>query len=430
MRAASNILRVARFTGGAAPGRSSAPPHRTIENTMNRLTVSTTLCAALAALALAPTARAETHANLQAVTANGTSAWTPPSAAPFAPPVVLRGVILNNPEDMLDPTPNFLPWNGGANQFRMGGEWQIFFQATEPGDRGGTACWMGQNYGNRPDKRSEEFSYTNAAWVAEILRLEHDAQTGRRFRAGDLVDITARQSLFFGGKRNLNEGHSIEPQYDFQISLVTPNYGLPAPEVVSLADLVNLDDGNPATREDIFDATRATGGERWQGMRVRINGLQLANDPNLINTLGALYFGTNGWNPAAVWGGRRCTVTDGANRYFTLRHPRYSLGPVPATPFDAIGILNQESGSGAHGTNGYELFVQQIILPPPDLDLALNAVVSWPANGTEYVLETSTALTNAPWLPVTNSPVTINGRSTVLLPPTQAQQFFRLRSAP
>jgi hypothetical protein len=32
----------------------------------------------------------------------------------------------------------------------------------------------------------------------------------------------------------------------------------------------------------------------------------------------------------------------------------------PTNRFDAIGVLNQESGSGSNGTFGYELFVQEI----------------------------------------------------------------------
>ena len=44
----------------------------------------------------------ETHAHLQAVNADGTSAWD--GTLPFT----LTGVILNNPEDMLDPAPDFI----------------------------------------------------------------------------------------------------------------------------------------------------------------------------------------------------------------------------------------------------------------------------------------------------------------------------------
>ena len=65
----------------------------------------------------------------------------------------------------------------------MGGEWQVTFQAVEPGDRGGTTCWMGQNYGNQPWIHDSDLSYTNEAWVAEILRPE--------FRSSDPASISA-----------------------------------------------------------------------------------------------------------------------------------------------------------------------------------------------------------------------------------------------
>lgn len=364
----------------------------------------------------------ETHRNLQAVHLDGTSAWS--GTFPFR----LRGVLLNEPADLLDPTPLFLPWDNGANAGRMGGQWQIFIQAVAADDRGGTACWMGQNYGNLAWLRNSELSYTNRAWVAELLRLNHDPETGHRFRPGDLVEITVYQSLFYGGKRNINEGHSIDPRYDFHVALVQAGYGLPEPEVVPLSALVRPDDGNPATSEEIFDPTRATGCEHWQGMRIRIPGLRLATDPALVQALGPRFFGTNGWNPTAAWGQRLCTVTDGAGRYLTVRHPRYSLGPVPEGVFDAIGILNQESGSGIQGTNGYELILQQIVrLPPPELQIALHAVVGWPDNGTDYVLETSPRLPDPVWSPVTNAVIWSEGRRMVVLPPVEGQRYFRLR---
>ena len=75
------------------------------------------------------------------------------------------------------------------------------------------------------------------------------------------ANTPARGSLFFGGKRNINEQHHNEPEYDFTISLVATNYGLPAPEVLSLTSLMRTNDNNAATSEDIFDQTRATGGD-------------------------------------------------------------------------------------------------------------------------------------------------------------------------
>lgn len=362
--------------------------------------------AALAAALCAGGLNAETHWNLQAVNPNGTSAWTP------AYPLTVVGVLLTDPDEMLDSTPNFQPASAGT----MGGEWQMVVQAVWPGDRGGTVCWMGQNYALRRSPGDDSFSYSNEAWLAEMARLNHDPATGHAFRKGDLVSITANGSLFFGGKRNINEMHRNEPEYDFTLSLVASNYGLPAPEVLSLASLVRTNDNNPATFEDIFDPTRATGGEHWQGMRVRLNGLTLLE--------------TNGWNPANPWGGRLCAVTDGENRFFKLRHPRYSLGPPPAGVFDAIGILNQESGSGAQGTNGYELFVQQVLpAEPAVLTLASTPVITWPGSLANYQLVYTNMLgAPGPWQPATNVPALVNGRWTVMLDPAEAQtRFYRLQ---
>lgn len=275
---------------------------------------------------------------------------------------------------------------------------------------------MGQNYGNMPWIHDSALSYSNDAWSAEILRLDFDAATLHQFRAGDLIEVTARQSLFYGGKRNINEGHDIDPAYNFDISLVTPDYGLPAPEPATLADMVAPDDSNPATSEYTFDQTRATGGEHYKGMRIRINNLTLLT--------------TNGWNPANLWGARTCTVTDGANRLLTVRPPRYSLGPVPTNQFDAIGIFSQESGSGSQGTNGHELFVQQVLphAPTPSLAIGLNTIITWPVSTGTYQLEFRGEADAGAWRPVTDpAPVVINGMNTVILPPSSPQRFYQLR---
>lgn len=363
-------------------------------------------------LLAAEVSRAETHWNLQAVDASGVSSWS------GAFPISVTGVLLTDPDEMLDSTPNFVLYTGSADLFRMGGQWQMVVQAALPGDRLGTFLWMGQNYGNHPARRGTEFSYSNEAWAAEVARLNHDPATGRAFRKGDLVMVTANRSLFRGGKRNLNEAHDIDPAADFSMTLVVANYGLPAPEVLSPASVLRPCDGDPATREDIFDATRATGGEHWQGMRVRVTGLTLVT--------------TNGWNATNVWSDRRCVATDGEGRFFTLRHPRHSLGPPPAHRFDAIGVFNQESESATDGTFGYELFVQEIA-PSDDavLSIALGvsgqAVISWPGSLAHYRLESAGSPDAAHWAPVTNPPALVNGRNTVVLEPDAAAGFFRLK---
>lgn len=352
--------------------------------------------------------RAETHTNLQSVTATGASAWSAPTA-PFDPPLTITGVLLCDPDEMLNATPNFIPWNGGANQFKMGAEWQIAVQAADlTSDWGGTFCYLGQCYGNRPDRASDDLSYSNAAWAAEVLRLNHDPETLHPFQAGDLIQVTAHQSLFYGGKRNINEGHYIDPQYNFDLALITADYGLPAPQVITLADVKNADN------TFIFDQTRATGAEHYQAMRVRINNLTLLT--------------TSGWNATNTWGNRLCTATDGTARTFPLRHTRRDIGPAPTGVFDAIGIFNQESGSGSQGTNGYELIVQQVIPQAAQtLAIAERAVLTWPVSGAAFQLEYATNASAADWYAVTNSPVVIDGQNTVLEAMTNSHRFYRLR---
>ena len=371
-----------------------------------------TLLAALVGLALAAgVARAETVTNLEAVDSSGVSTWT--GSFPFT----ITGVLLTEPDEMLDSTPNFIPWNNGAGAYQLGGQWQVFVQTISPTDRGGVECWMGQNYGNLPwEPHDGSDSYTNEAWAAEVQRVSHDPVTGRAFHNGDLVTVTVNASLFYGGMQNINEGHSTDPANDFTISLVSSNYGLPAPEVISLASVMRTNDGS-AVHYDIFDQTRATGGEHWQGMRVRINGLMLVT--------------TNGWNTSSDWSSRFCTVTDGEGRQFPLIHPLYDLGPPPASRFDATGVFLQESGSGIDGTFGYELFVQEIeASATAALSIAVqngSVVLSWPGSLGNWQLESIDSLSDTNWISVTNSPALVNGQNIVIWAPTTAQKFFRLR---
>jgi len=278
---------------------------------------------------------------------------------------------------------------------------------------------MAQDYGNLPwEPHDGSDSYTDDAWTAEVNRVSHDPATGHAFHKGDLVTITANGSLFYGGMQNINEEHSTDPAYDFTISLVATNFGLPAPEVISLSSVISTN-LSATGHYDIFDPTRATGGEHWQGMRVRINGLTLVT--------------TNGWNTNSDWSLRYCTATDGQGRQFPLIHPLYDIGPVPTNQFNATGVFLQESGSGTDGTFGYELFVQEIA--PSDaavLNIAVQSasvVVSWPGSLANYQLQSCDLLSNPNWAAMTNTPTVINGRNTIGLQPMAAQKFFRLHQA-
>ncbi len=159
--------------------------------------------------------------------------------------------------------------------------------------------------------------------------------------------------MFYGGKRNINEAHAVAN--DFSINLVTADHGLPAVEVLTLADL----DASPTapgyeTGFPRFDQTRATGAEHYQGMYVRINGLTLTD--------------ASGWGKTA-WDERVCTVSDGLGRTLRLRMPLSDLGDAPTGVFDAYGILNQESGSMTNGRDGYGLFVTEVVPEPTVLSL-------------------------------------------------------------
>lgn len=312
-----------------------------------------------------------THAELQAVTSTGTTAWV--DAFPF----MIRGVVLNDPEEMLDPT--YDPAATVSNQ--VGGQYQVFFQGVN-GDRGGTALWMAQNYNAMGPWIPVGNDY-GPEWTNEMNRLMIDAN-GRPFRKGDWVEVTARKALFYNGKRNINEAHRITASNDFDIVLVKANVGLPQAEAIAISNLVAADGSQ------IFDATRATGGEHWQGMRVRLDGIRLAD--------------TNGWSKTN-WAERVCTAADNTGRTLPLRMPLTDLGDPPstATYFSAVGILNQENSN----TNGYELFVQEI---GPVLSVGTNIVgsmaVSFSSDYEGYVLEASDdGLQN--WSPVDITPVKV-----------------------
>lgn len=286
---------------------------------------------------------AETHWDFQAVDAAGGSAWTP------GYPLSVTGVILNNPEDMLDAA-----WDPNAEaDGTMGGQWQIFVQGETP-DRCGTALWMGQNYYSRvPVGDPATRRYGETSWNEEMDRLNHDPDSGHHFRRGDRVVITSDTSLFFGGKRNINEAHLVSN--DFSIELLEANVGLPEPEELTLADL-DASSGAPGydAAYPRFDRNRETGAEHYQGMYVRMNELTLTD--------------ASGWG-ASGWHDRVCFAADGDGRELRLRMPLSDLGAVPTGEFDAYGIINQESGSMNEGRDGYELFVTEIVPEPAGLSL-------------------------------------------------------------
>jgi hypothetical protein len=288
------------------------------------------------------------HKDYNAVNSSGGSTF------PLADnvPLRLQGVILNNPEDMLDQTavwPNPIPFNLGA-------QWQVFVQPIDPNDYGGTAVFMGQHYGNvppnldfstTPPTPDPTESYTNEEWDAETDRVNYDRTvTTHQFRAGDLVEIHAQAGRFYGGKLNVNEDHAKYDITDFELQLITADYGLPTPIGLELADIW---DGDPVTGKVKFDPTRLSGGEHYQGSLVELMNVKLVG-------------GGSGWAANGY-----VDVVDADGRVFPLHlglRDEFNSVSAPVGYFHVTGIFDQENTSDY--TAGYRLWVMDpttVVLP-------------------------------------------------------------------
>jgi hypothetical protein len=310
------------------------------------------------------------HSVLQSVNSDGTSSYS------FTPEKKFKGIVLNNPEDMLNSA-------AGAPGF-MGGQWQVFIQAVDleegewdpmdsankgsGADFGGTALWMGQYIGKMKGDHPAG-SYTDGEWDAEIERLDYPlvAGTGQPgvLRAGDLIEVLARGSLWYGGKQNINEEHNNAPSYDFEITIIQPGYGLPDPVEITLSDVKDGSDNfifnatDPDENGIPLDYAEIIGCEKYQSQLVTIQDVSLV-DPE-------------SWGANAM-----LTLSDGLGRTFPMHlgiNPDLvAMGP-PAGTFDVTGIFNQETGTPTQGIDSYELWVMTPIpVPEPTgLVLALSA---------------------------------------------------------
>jgi hypothetical protein len=271
------------------------------------------------------------HSAFQAVDAEGRATF------PLTGPVKVCGVLLNAPEYMLDTIP-------GASGF-IGGQWQVFIQAVDrpdfpgdDGDFGGTCLWLGQYIG-RVSGNHPAGSYDNLEFQAEMDRLNRDPITGHLFRPGDWVEIRARApGLPYKGKTNINEQHSKAPEADFDLVLVEPGVGLPEPTQLTLADLKDSND------DFIFDPSRTSGCERYQG--------------TLVSVADVTFLDTGGWGPGVA-----LTILDGTGRTFPVvlgLHPGFEESGRPTGPFTAVGIMDQEDNDGDDGLkDGYRLWLMR-----------------------------------------------------------------------
>jgi len=283
---------------------------------MKRFIVLTALLVlSLVTVVKADTAVAEvTHSEFQAVEESGEQTYNATDK------VILEGVLLHNPADMLDPTPD----DTITQTFNIGGQWQIFFQG-EGDDHAGTAVWLGQLYNNLP-WIAPDGGYSNEEFIAELNRLN-----AAQFSPGDRIRITGYY-LSYKGKLNINEQHNNNPDHDFTIELMERGVGLPRPEVVTLDDLKNGDD------DFIFDPDRLIGCEYYQARLIKIKDVYFAD--------------VNEWSPHG-----QLVITDGT-KTFPVKLGRgngiYAGSNNLTEPFDIIGIMDQES---TDLTSGYRIYV-------------------------------------------------------------------------
>lgn len=263
-----------------------------------------------------PTVADVNHWQFQAVDEDGYGTYSPADSDK----VILQGIVLNNPEEMLNPTPGY---------GYMGGQWQIYIQG-EGDDHAGTAVWLGQYY----SKVSSSEDYTDEELLAEFCRINHDPCTGYIFAAGDRVKVTGWYK-FYKGKTNVNEKHDVNDFFDFTIELLELGIGLPQPEVIT------LDDVKDVNNNFIFDANRLTGCEYYQARLVRIN------DVNIVEP--------NDWGP-----NNTLTIKDVNGLTFPVKlgmGSGFSRFECPTGQIDAIGIFDQESSGYMVCKDGYRIWV-------------------------------------------------------------------------
>jgi len=261
-----------------------------------------------------PSVARVTHREFQAVNGSGEQTFKATQK------VILEGIVLHNPADMLNPTPD----DTITQMYNLGGQWQLFFQG-EGEDHAGTAVYLAQRYDNLPWIMPGG-GYSNAQFIAELSRIN-----AARFTVGDRIRVTG-WFLSYKGKYNINEQHDNNPDHDFTIELVARGVGLPKPEVVSLDELKDDQD------RFVFDPARLVGGEYHQGRLIKID------DVNVVDA--------KGWGPDGT-----LTVINGT-KTFPIKLGRGN-GIYPGSfnlhqPFDVIGILDQDS---ADLRSGYRLYV-------------------------------------------------------------------------
>jgi len=129
-------------------------------------------------------------------------------------------------------------------------------------------------------------------------------------------------------------------------------------------------------------------------------------------------FGTAGSTNALQWDG-------------SMFHPGFAAPPANGTytaTFEAF-LVDTTTGLQVPGAGTGPFVFSWTDLPDgrPVLSVAAKVVLAWPASATNCVLEAADTLPASTWTPVTNAPVLLDGQAAVVLDPSQARRFFRMR---
>lgn len=131
-------------------------------------------------------------------------------------------------------------------------------------------------------------------------------------------------------------------------------------------------------------------------------------------------FGTAGSPTALEWNGM-------------MFHPAITApaGPTGITATFEAYLVDKTTGAEIeHSSSGpLEFPFTNVADGRPALDIGNRVAIAWPADAAGYVLEQADTLPAAVWVTVPVTPVTIDGKPTVLLEPSARAKFFRLRPA-
>ncbi len=178
------------------------------------------------------------HSEFQAVYDDGTGSW---GGGGFYP-VEMIGVVINNPWQMLNYETDASP------------QWQVFFQAVDPNDFGGTAMYMRRYH---PMTGADLFAGTQ--WNEEMQRLNYPVDES----IGMPVDEPLRYDESF---RCISDGTS----NTLMVGESTTRQGPGVSHVLGLSVRLLFALGGDVTATHVVGRLRAVRGGGWSGRRTAL----------------------------------------------------------------------------------------------------------------------------------------------------------------